>query len=209
MTDFFRVVESLTFLIFSRVDFLILNMTLSDQILHSLTWRLYRTEIGISICRLIRWGVPSVCPYTPKPSPVSALALCPNFKVEIRPSTVSGAGQGLFALADIPRGEILGEYSGDRIISLAKCLRLKNKDYIMTTDVPNLFLDPGARPEVVLRYVNHNFDPNLRNLIRQAKGETVYYLAKRDIVAGEELFVDYGDLYWKLRGVNPSQRRIQ
>ena len=184
-------------------------MTLSDQFLHSLTWRLYRTKSGIFLCRFIRWGVPCIWPYTPKPGPVSALTLCPNFKVEIRPSTIAGAGQGLFALADIPRGEVLGEYSGDRITSLAKWLRLKNKDYIMTTDVPNLFLDAGARPEVVLRYVNHNFGPNGQNLVRQAKGETVCFLAKRDIVAGEELFVDYGDLYWKLRGVKPSQRRIQ
>jgi hypothetical protein len=183
-------------------------MTLADRFLHSLTWRLYLTDTGISIFRLIRWLGPRIYPYTPELSPLSQLAVCPNFKVEVRPSTIAGAGHGLFALEDIPGDEVLGEYSGDRITSLAKWIRLRNKDYIMTTEIPNLFLDAAARPEVVLRYVNHNFDPACQNLVRQAHGETVCFLTLRKIVAGEELFVDYGQLYWKLRGVKsePSSR---
>ena len=184
------------------------RMTLADRLLHSLTWRLYLTDTGISICRLIRWLAPRICPYTPESSPLSQLTICPNFKVEVRASTITGAGQGLFALEDIPSDEVLGEYSGDRVTSLAKWIRLGNKDYVMTTEIPNLFLDAAARPEVILRYVNHHFDPACRNLTRQADGETVHFLTNRKIVAGEELFVDYGQLYWKLRGVKsaPSVR---
>jgi SET domain len=176
-------------------------MTYLDQFIHSLSWRLYRSDAGIAICRLIRWGVPLVFPYDPPRSVLSALVTCPNFRVEVKTSTIAGAGDGLFALEDIPEGAVLGEYGGDRVTSLAKWIRLRDKGYVMTTDVPNLVIDAWARPEVLLRYVNHQFDPQRRNLIREAKGEIVYFVTTQAISSGEEFFVDYGDLYWKLRGV--------
>lgn len=176
-------------------------MSPSDRVLHSISWRLYRHDAGIAIMRLIRWVVPRVFPYQPAASPLSDLAVHPNFRVEIRESTVHGAGLGLFALEEIPYGEVLGEYGGNRVTSLLKWLRLRDKDYVMTTDVPELSLDAAARPEMMMRYVNHHFDKSRLNLSRKADGEKVYYIAARTIAPGEELFVDYGELYWKLRGV--------
>lgn len=182
-------------------------MTLSDRLIHSLTWRLCRTDAGIAIYRVIRWGLPRILPYEPKPGLLSELATKPRFPVEIKASTIVGAGQGLFALVDIPAGEVVGEYSGDRIPSLAKWMRLRNKDYVMMTDSLGLVVDAAKRQEMILRYVNHHFDPRRQNLIREAKNESVYFVTTRPIAAGEEFFVDYGDLYWKLRGVKPDAAR--
>ena len=83
-------------------------MTYLDQFIHSLSWRLYRSEVGIAICRLISWGVPHVFPYEPQRSALSPLVTCPNFQVEVKASTIAGAGEGLFALEDIPEGAVLG-----------------------------------------------------------------------------------------------------
>lgn len=173
----------------------------SDRIIHSITWRLCRTDVGIAVYRVIRRVVPQVFPYHPQKSPLSELALHPRFKVEVRKSSVEGAGDGLFALEDIPGGEILGEYGGDRVTSLAKWLRLRNKDYTMMTDDPTVVIDAAGRPEALMRYVNHHFDARCRNVERKASGDTVHYVTTRPIRKGEEFFVDYGELYWKLRGV--------
>jgi SET domain-containing protein len=173
----------------------------SDRIIHSMTWRLCRKDVGIAVYRVIRRVIPMIFPYTPQKSPLSELTLHPRFRVEVRKSTVEGAGDGLFALEDIPGGEVLGEYGGDRVRSLTKWLRLKNKDYTMMTDDPSVVIDAAGRHEALMRYVNHHFDARCHNLERKVSGETVYFVTTRPIVKGEEFFVDYGALYWKLRGV--------
>ena len=174
-------------------------MNLCNRILHSMNWRLSRTDSGIAILRMVRWIVPVVWPY--RFSGGSAPALGARFAVEARASTVEGAGTGLFALEEIPAHRILGEYDGDRIRSLMKWLRLPDKDYVMFTDIPWVIIDGKSHPGMMMRYVNHHFDANRRNLIRTVEGERVYFTTTRDIQPGEEFFIDYGELYWKMRGV--------
>jgi SET domain len=176
-------------------------MKLCDQLIHSITWRLCRTDAGIAVYRAIRWMVPLVFPYQPEKSPLSELMLHPRFKVEVRKSTIEGAGDGLFALEDIPSDELLGEYGGDRVTSQFKWLRLRNKDYTMMTDDHTVLIDASGRPEALMRFVNHHFDAQSRNLERKASCDTVHYITTRPIRKGEEFFMDYGELYWKLRGV--------
>jgi hypothetical protein len=176
-------------------------MKWADQIIHSISWRLYRSERGIAIMRALRRVVPMIFPYHPPRSPLSVLATNPRYRVETGPSTVEGAGTGLFALETIPAGEVVGEYGGDRVDSLVRWLRLKNKDYLMTTGITSLMVDAANRPEMTMRYVNHHFDPARLNLVRKEDGGTVYLVSTRVIEVGEELFFDYGGLYWKLRGV--------
>lgn len=158
-------------------------------------------EAGIAAYRVIRRLVSLAFPFQPEKSPLSDLALRPRYRVEVRRSTVEGAGDGLFALEDVPGGEILGEYGGDRVTSLVRLLRLRNKDYTMMTDNPSLVIDAAARPEALMRYVNHHFDAGCRNLERAVEGEVVHYVTTRPVRKGEEFFVDYGELYWKLRGL--------
>ena len=50
--------------------------------------------------------------------------------VEVRPSRVAGAGDGLYASRDFAAGEELGEYYG-RVLSLLEALNLTDRDYLM------------------------------------------------------------------------------
>ena len=50
--------------------------------------------------------------------------------VEVRPSMVPAAGDGLFASRDFAEGELLGEYRG-RVLSLVQAHKLENRDYLM------------------------------------------------------------------------------
>jgi hypothetical protein len=180
-------------------------MKITDQIIHSISWRLYRFDWGIAIVRAVRRVVSSLFPYLPPRSPLSDLATNPPYRVATAPSTVEGAGTGLFACETIPAGEVVGEYGGDRVDSLCRWLRLRNMEYLMLTEVNTLMIDAANRPEMTMRYVNHHFDPSRHNLVRKAAGETVYLVSSREIAAGEEFFFDYGALYWKLQGIDPRR----
>lgn len=50
--------------------------------------------------------------------------------VEVRPSRIRGAGEGLFALRTFEAGEELGEYYG-QVLSLWQAMNLQNRDYLM------------------------------------------------------------------------------
>jgi hypothetical protein len=182
-----------------------IEMKLADQFIHSISWRLYRYAWGIAVVRAVRWVVPLVFPYRAPESPVSQLALHPRYRVEAAPSTVEGAGTGLFSRESIPAGEVVGEYGGDLVDTLLRWLRLRNRDYLMNSDIPTVMVDAANRPDLPMRYVNHHFNPSCRNLVRTAEGGKVFFVSSREIAAGEELFVDYGALYWKLRGVDPER----
>jgi hypothetical protein len=179
-------------------------MRLSDKLILSLCWRLGCSDPGIQVLRAVRYVIPRLRPYTPVPKPFadgSANCLVP---AEVRASSVPAAGLGLFARAPVKAGECIGEYLGDVIDSAWHWMRLRNKDYVMRTEDTTVFIDAAHRPEALMRYVNHHFDPARINVRRVAEGRRVYYFADKDIASGEEFFVSYGDLYWKLRGSSPS-----
>ena len=50
--------------------------------------------------------------------------------VEVRPSRIRGAGEGLFASRTFEAGEELGEYYG-QVLSLWQAMNLQNRDYLM------------------------------------------------------------------------------
>ena len=87
-------------------------MKLTNQIIHSISWRLYRFDWGIAIVRAVRGVVSRLFPYRPLRSDLSHLATNPRYRVETGPSTIAGAGTGLFAREAIPAGEVVGEGVG-------------------------------------------------------------------------------------------------
>ena len=50
--------------------------------------------------------------------------------VEVLPSSIPGAGDGLFVWRDFEEGEVLGEYYG-LVLSLLQAYQLENRDYLM------------------------------------------------------------------------------
>lgn len=108
----------------------------------------------------------------------------------LRPSTIKGAGVGIFALHDIPAGTPLPLFSPDfkeelvDIDSVPEPLRvycLDQPDGKMLCPTPFNRLDIG-------HYINHSRDPNV------SWSEQGGHIARRDIKKDEELFADYREL---------------
>ncbi|HEY5008022.1 MAG TPA: SET domain-containing protein-lysine N-methyltransferase [Caulobacteraceae bacterium] len=103
--------------------------------------------------------------------------LTPN--ASVRPSTIEGLG--LFATAPIAAGEVVIRLGGELIDDAALAALQPPYSSVMLDEGVHLLIDP-AHP---VRYGNHGCDPNLWH------EDAVTVTARRDIVAGEELTIDY------------------
>jgi hypothetical protein len=106
-------------------------------------------------------------------------------RFELRPSTVPGAGLGVFARIDLPMGSTL-EVIGVRV----KRERLSD---FCTHFADHHKFRVGDQLLIPLGFgglVNHAPNPNLDKLI---EGDRVHFRANRPIAAGEELFFRYPD----------------
>ncbi len=98
------------------------------------------------------------------------------------------AGKGCFALEDIPVGTLLGEYTGP-IISFEEADDKYGEDeetYLFSLEGDKCI--DATHIEHQMKYVNHCCDPNCE---ATEEKDRVFYHAKKDIKAGEELTVDY------------------
>ncbi|MGI8890390.1 MAG: SET domain-containing protein [Chthoniobacterales bacterium] len=130
---------------------------------------------------------------TKRPKPFRGL-------IAVRRSGVHG--RGVFARQDIPRGNRIIEYTGERISwKAAQALPPTDPD-----DPHHTFffsLDDGQVVNAAVdgneaRWINHSCAPNCRT--DEVKGR-VYIYARRKIKAGEELFYDYS--------LEPADRRTK
>lgn len=115
---------------------------------------------------------------------------------EIRPSTITGAGNGLFAKVQIEEGDNIGYYTG-YIIDEAE---FNNPDrpfspYVMWVSSNHIIVGEGPKANYT-RYINHNDKPNAF-LVTSTRWKTARIEALRSIEPGEELFFNYGDDYWE------------
>lgn len=117
--------------------------------------------------------------------------------VEVKPSTIEGAGMGLFATRNISKGKLVTYYSGTVYTSVPE-----NTVYTIELS-PFQYLDGRLplEPDHLGKFINHypkglnvitKFNPNKR----RNPHSLVRFVASRDIYAGEEIFWDYGDSYW-------------
>ncbi|MCC6221344.1 MAG: SET domain-containing protein [Deltaproteobacteria bacterium] len=118
----------------------------------------------------------------------------PNW-LEVKPSTLANAGNGLFTTKGVAAGERICRYIGTRK-SLLDVLRTRDRRFVYMVNL-NSFIDPGPHPKVLGRYVNHHFDAAHQNTGYLWHNGEVWYVASRDIAAGEELFTDYELFYWQ------------
>ena len=100
-----------------------------------------------------------------------------------------GLGRGLYATHDIQRGDFIVEYTGVHIPSLyADTLKTR---YLFELD-PDWTVDGSSRKNVA-RYINHSCAPNCE---AETHDGHILIFATRDIRAGEEFTMDYGDEYF-------------
>lgn len=102
-------------------------------------------------------------------------------------------GKGAFAKEDIPENTYLGCYLGEYLDdtpnkTFEECM------YYFSTVFHNYAVD-GKN---ITRYFNHSddFNVSVMDIIHEDDIHNGFY-TNRDIKKGEQLFIDYGDGYWK------------
>jgi SET domain-containing protein len=124
----------------------------------------------------------------------------------LRPSHIPNAGLGLYTDSPIAKGEDVIEYTGE-ILTWKECEKRDGEGkggyffYISSRHCID------ARPDVCAmgRYANDAMGlvrvPGLRNNCDYInRKRRIYIVARRNIKAGEEIFVSYGKDYWKYFG---------
>jgi hypothetical protein len=116
-----------------------------------------------------------------------------NLKTYLKPSTIPGAGVGVFSLVDIPKDTLIFNVERDDDYffkySEIKDLPPSIKNYIlgMTDGVGDgFFLDVPAFKIYMAYYVNHSYEPNV---FWDRRTDELFSI--RDIEMGEELTTYY------------------
>jgi len=120
----------------------------------------------------------------------------------IKKSRIPGAGKGLFTKQFIAKGTRIVEYKG-KITTWKNVLQGKNFNAYVYYINRNYVIDAMRRKTAFARYANdanglsknHTFRNNAKYVI---DGKRVFIEAKKDIEAGEEILVSYGNEYWNV-----------
>ena len=126
-------------------------------------------------------------------------------ELEVKKSTLPGAGLGLFAKSHISKGSRIVEYKGRRTVWKKVEDDYKN-GYIYTID-PQHVIDAKTYKKALARYANdaHGMvrKKGIKNNARYVvDGLKVFIEAMKDIPAGSEIFVSYGKEYWDVMRKN-------
>ncbi len=106
-------------------------------------------------------------------------------------------GKGVFAVASIPKGTRIIEYTGERI-SWKEAVKRHPHDPTQPNHTFYFGLEDGTTIDAkyggnAAMWINHSCKPNCEALGEDfGKKTRVFLYAKKNIKAGEELFYDYG-----------------
>ncbi len=113
-----------------------------------------------------------------------------KFVVAVQPSRIDG--QGAFAAEAIPARRKIGEIRGESVSVKVARQRARQQQRIMIVEVSERRAIDASQSADPLRYTNHSCRPNAVLRIRQGRVELY---AMRDVAAGEELTVNYGETH--------------
>merc|ERR1719506_2812584 len=123
--------------------------------------------------------------------------------VQARPSSIKGAGKGLFAQVDMARGTLLPAPYQGRSLTWEQFLKTKDQRYCYTVD------DDGIWAVDALKLVKGNPCRFVNGAMTAAQRRKVnvcgilmedkqgWFVTKRSVSQGEEFMIDYGPGYWK------------
>lgn len=131
--------------------------------------------------------------------------------IEIRDSTISGAGKGVFATIDIPEGTHVCEYTGKVIPTSedfsdrSRSFAMKNGNTILGDNIgsfinDNVQLRPLSYEETKAFFADRKLPRYGTHNCKYFEWDgKVFVVTTRDVKKDEELFTDYGFNYWGLR----------
>ena len=111
--------------------------------------------------------------------------------IEVRDSGIQG--RGVYAVAHIPKGTWIIEYTGERITHEEADRRYdddamdRHHTFLFTVD-EKICID-AVKDGNDARFINHSCEPNCEAIL---SGKKIWIAAMRDIELGEELSYDYG-----------------
>lgn len=119
--------------------------------------------------------------------------------LEVKESNIPSAGKGLFTSVFIAKGTRIIEYKG-RVRTWNEVKDSHTNYYIFYVNSKHV-IDAGARKKSLARYINDARGlKKIKGLSNNTEfvtdGLKVFVEAKKNIEAGEELFVSYGKDYW-------------
>ncbi|MBS1652932.1 MAG: SET domain-containing protein [Bacteroidetes bacterium] len=121
----------------------------------------------------------------------------------VKKSQLPNAGKGLFTKKEIKKGEKVIEYKGEIINwkEYEKRVADDKDGYLFFINKTNC-IDAFNTPQHKARYANDaeglSKTKGLKNNCNyEIFGDKCFIVAKRNIIAGEEIFVDYTKEYWK------------
>ena len=127
------------------------------------------------------------------------------------PSFVKAASQGLFTTRRVCKGDTVLYYAGD-VHDFSGKNRLEDQSYVLRIGRHSLWNDgeifvyPSQCSFLACRYMNDPRNESLYNVAwRQTDEDAARFrcavVAIKDIAEGHELFIDYGDAYWRSSSV--------
>ena len=113
-----------------------------------------------------------------------------KYAVDVRASRIDG--RGAFAAEAMPARRKIGEIRGESVSVREARRRAKTMERIMIVEVSDTRAIDASLSTDPLRFTNHSCQPNAVLRIRQGRVE---FYAMRDIGAGEEITVNYGETH--------------
>ena len=133
------------------------------------------------------------------------LAMCyqhiKNLGLEIKTSSIPGAGFGLFALVDIPKGAQIAEYFGELLTRDQIDERyggdLGIAPYAVKLRARGLYVDSACRRSLASYINGASRDYPANSVFVNSTPTTINIRAARGIRAGNEIIVSYGREYFR------------
>lgn len=128
--------------------------------------------------------------------------------LEVRPSSIAGAGLGLFTTVDIAAGVCVLEYTGVRRAAIEDCVSHGAHAYCFQLNAHTCIDATCKVAGGKGRYVNdaHGTErgvnlkwATVKHASRDCRLEKAFMTSLRYIERGSELFISYGDDYWSFR----------
>lgn len=121
-----------------------------------------------------------------------------NFILDIRPSKIKNAGNGLFVFENIPSETLIGYYDGE-ILSGNNNI----SDYSFQIS-KKYFIDAKEFPRCYIAMINDAINSQFVNNceFRKTKNNKICLYTIKDLKKGDELFASYGEDYWTTRNFN-------